>query len=39
LPQVVIVVPTFRYQNRVAIDRALGFIRKWSATDTAAEKS
>jgi IS5 family transposase len=31
-----IAIPTFGYQNHVAIDRGFGFIRKWSATDAAA---
>jgi IS5 family transposase len=35
-PPVDIAIPTFGYQNHVAIDRGFGFIRKWSATDAAA---
>jgi transposase, IS5 family len=35
-PPVDIAIPTFGYQNHIAIDRAFGFIRKWSATDAAA---
>ena len=29
-------IPVFGYQNHVSIDRGLGFIRKWAATDAAA---
>jgi len=35
-PPVDIAIPTFGYQNHVAIDRGFGFIRKWMATDAAA---
>jgi IS5 family transposase len=35
-PPVDIAIPTFGYQNHIAIDRGFGFIRKWSATDAAA---
>jgi IS5 family transposase len=36
MPPVDIAIPVFGYQNHVSIDRAHGFIRKWSATDAAA---
>jgi len=35
-PPVDIAIPTFGYQNHIAIDRGFGFIRKWLATDAAA---
>ena len=35
-PPVDIAIPTFGYQNHVAIDRGFGFIRNWMATDAAA---
>jgi IS5 family transposase len=35
-PPVDIAIPTFGYQNHIAIDRGFGFIRRWSATDAAA---
>jgi IS5 family transposase len=35
-PPVDIAIPTFGYQNHIAIDRGFGFIRKWTATDAAA---
>ncbi|SFK90401.1 IS5 family transposase [Methylocapsa palsarum] len=35
-PPVDIAIPTFGYQNHVAIDQGFGFIRKWMATDAAA---
>ena len=36
LPPVDIAIPTFGYQNHVAIDREYGLIRRWDATDAAA---
>ena len=35
-PPVDIAIPTFGYQNHIAIDRRFGLIRKWQATDAAA---
>lgn len=35
-PLVDIAIPTFGYQNHIAIDRRFGLIRKWQATDAAA---
>jgi IS5 family transposase len=35
-PPVDIAIPTFGYQNHIAIDKGFGFIRKWTATDAAA---
>jgi IS5 family transposase len=35
-PPVDIAIPTFGYQNHIAIDRRFGLIRKWRATDAAA---
>ena len=35
-PPVDLAIPTFGYKNHVAIDRAHGLIRKWTATDAAA---
>jgi IS5 family transposase len=35
-PPVDIAIPTFGYQNHIAIDRGFGFIRTWTATDAAA---
>jgi IS5 family transposase len=35
-PPVDIAIPTFGYQNHVAIDRGFGFIRRWQASDAAA---
>ena len=35
-PPVDIAIPTFGYQNHVAIDREYGLIRRWEATDAAA---
>lgn len=35
-PPVDIAVPTFGYQNHIAIDKGFGFIRTWMATDAAA---
>lgn len=36
LPAVDIAIPTFGYQNHIAIDRGFGLIRTWKATDAAA---
>ncbi len=35
-PAVDIAIPSFGYQNHIAIDRRFGLIRKWQATDAAA---
>lgn len=35
-PQVDLAIPAFGYKNHVAIDRAHGLIRRWTATDAAA---
>lgn len=35
-PPIDIAIPTFGYQNHIAIDRGFGFIRTWTATDAAA---
>jgi transposase, IS5 family len=35
-PPVDIAIPTFGYQNHIAIDRGFGFIRTWTTTDAAA---
>ena len=35
-PPVDIAIPTFGYQNHIAIDKGFGFIRKWTVTDAAA---
>ena len=35
-PPVDIAIPTFGYQNHIAIDKGFGFIRQWTATDAAA---
>ena len=35
-PPVDIAIPTFGYQNHIAIDCGFGFIRRWQATDAAA---
>mgnify|MGYP006288101299 CR=1 FL=1 len=35
-PPVDIAIPTFGYQNHIAIDKGFGFIRKWLTTDAAA---
>ncbi|MCA3561811.1 MAG: transposase [Aestuariivirga sp.] len=37
-PPVDIAIPTFGYQNHIAIDRRFGLIRKWQATDAAANE-
>ena len=36
LPPVDIAIPSFGYKNHIAIDRAFGLIRKWTATPAAA---
>lgn len=36
VPAVDLAIPAFGYQNHIAIDRGLGFIRKWLTTDAAA---
>jgi IS5 family transposase len=36
MPPCDIAIPTFGYQNHIAIDKGFGFIRKWQATDAAA---
>jgi IS5 family transposase len=36
LPPVDLVIPAFGYKNHIAIDRAFGLIRNWTATDAAA---
>lgn len=37
-PPVDIAIPTFGYQNHIAVDRRYGLIRKWQATDAAVYK-
>jgi hypothetical protein len=36
VPQVDLAIPAFGYKNHIAIDRAHGLIRKWTATHAAA---
>jgi hypothetical protein len=36
VPQVDLAIPAFGYKNHIAIDRARGLIRKWTATNAAA---
>ena len=36
MPPVDLAIPLFGYQNHVSIDRGIGFIRRWTATDAAA---
>lgn len=38
-PPVDIAIPTYGYQNHVAIDAGFGFIHKWQATDAASYTS
>ena len=37
VPQVDLAIPAFGYKNHIAIDRAHGLIRKWTATHAAAK--